>query len=448
MLTVNTRKTLISGNTKESKQSMKELLINANALEGKLIIPGDKSISHRAIMFAAIAKGTSKITGFLYAEDCISTMNIFRDLGVQIDEMPDGSVIVHGKGIEGLQAPSNALDAGNSGTTMRLLAGLFSGFPFKTKMIGDESLSKRPMNRVMLPLRQMGASISGSEGSEFAPLYIQPVDHLNAIEYDMPVASAQVKSSILLAGLTAEGTTIIHEKERARDHTEKMLKQFGVDIRVDDKDIYLAGGQELVASDVNVPADISSAAFFIVAALLVKGSKLMMPNVGLNPTRAGIIQVLKDMGGQIEADYTDTGLSADLTVHASDLKGIDFGGEIIPTLIDEIPIIALAATQAEGKTVIRNAEELKVKETDRIKVTADELNKMGANIEETEDGMVITGPTPLHGADVDSHGDHRIGMMLQIAALLVEDGHVSLKNPEAINISYPSFFNDLAELTK
>ncbi|MFE0441829.1 3-phosphoshikimate 1-carboxyvinyltransferase [Aerococcus sp. NPDC058936] len=427
---------------------MKELMIDANPLEGTITIPGDKSISHRAIMFASIAKGTTKIEGFLYAEDCISTMNIFRDLGVQIDEEADGSVIVHGKGIEGLTAPDHALDAGNSGTTMRLLAGLFSGFPFKIKMIGDESLSKRPMNRVMLPLRQMGASISGSEGSEFAPLYIQPVDHLNAIEYDMPVASAQVKSSILLAGLTAKGTTIIHEKERSRDHTENMLKNFGVELKVDDKDIYLEGGQSLTATDITVPADISSAAFFIVAALLVKGSKLHMPNVGLNPTRAGIIEVLQNMGANIETSLHEGGLSGDLTVSASDLKATEFGGDIIPALIDEIPIIALAATQAEGRTVIRNAEELKVKETDRIQVTAQELNKMGANIEETEDGMIITGPTPLHAADVDSYGDHRIGMMLQVAALLVKEGTVNLARPEAVNISFPSFFDDLAALSK
>ncbi|RPA61282.1 3-phosphoshikimate 1-carboxyvinyltransferase [Aerococcus agrisoli] len=425
---------------------MKELLTNANRIQGEIVIPGDKSISHRSIMFAAIAHGTSKITGFLHAEDCISTMNIFRALGVQIDELEDGSVIVHGKGIEGLQAPSEALDAGNSGTTMRLLAGLFSGFPFKLKMIGDASLSKRPMNRVMIPLRQMGASISGSEGSEFAPLYIQPVDHLNAIEYDMPVASAQVKSSILLAGLTAKGTTIIHEKEKSRDHTERMLRQFGVNIEVDDKDISLEGGQTLTASDVKVPADISSAAFFIVAALLVKDSQLRMPNVGLNPTRAGIIEVLKNMGAFIETEYNETGLSADLTVQSSDLKGTEFGGDIIPTLIDEIPIIALAATQAEGTTIIRDAQELKVKETDRIQVTAQELNKMGANIIETEDGMIITGPTPLHAADVDSHGDHRIGMMLQIAALLVEEGTVNLADAEAVNISFPSFFDDLASI--
>lgn len=426
---------------------MKELMIDANALEGTITIPGDKSISHRAIMFASIAKGTTKIEGFLQAEDCISTMNIFRDLGVQIDEEADGSVIVHGKGIEGLTAPDHALDAGNSGTTMRLLAGLFSGFPFKIKMIGDESLSKRPMNRVMLPLRQMGASISGSEGSEFAPLYIQPVDHLNAIEYDMPVASAQVKSSILLAGLTAKGTTIIHEKERSRDHTENMLKKFGVKLKVDDKDIYLEGGQSLTATDIKVPADISSAAFFIVAALLVKGSKLHMPNVGLNPTRAGIIEVLNNMGANIETCLHEGGLSGDLTVSASDLKATEFGGDIIPALIDEIPIIALAATQAEGRTVIRNAEELKVKETDRIQVTAQELNKMGANIEETEDGMIITGPTPLHAADVDSYGDHRIGMMLQVAALLVKEGTVNLARSEAVNISFPSFFDDLAALS-
>lgn len=427
---------------------MKKLMIDANALEGTITIPGDKSISHRAIMFAAIAKGTTKIEDFLYAEDCISTMNIFRDLGVQIDEEPDGSVIVHGKGIDGLTAPQKALDAGNSGTTMRLLAGLFTGFPFKTKIIGDDSLSKRPMNRVMLPLRQMGASISGSDGSEFAPLYIQPVDHLNAIEYDMPVASAQVKSSILLAGLSAEGTTVIHEKERSRDHTEKMLKNFGVDLRVEDRDIYLKGGQTLTASDITIPADISSAAFFIVAALLVKGSKLNMPNVGLNPTRAGIIEVLKDMGANIEINLHEGGLSGDLTVHWSNLKATEFGGDIIPTLIDEIPIIALAATQAEGKTIIRNAEELKVKETDRIKATTQELNKMGANIEETEDGMIITGPTPLHAAEVDSYGDHRIGMMLQVAALLVKEGTVQLAHPEAVNISFPSFFDDLAALSK
>lgn len=421
-----------------------KLLKNKSGLSGTLTVPADKSISHRSIMFGAISHGKTTVHNFLRAEDCLSTVAVFKALGVTIDD--DGEVIsIEGKGFKHLQAPQQILDAGNSGTTMRLVLGILAGQTFHSKIAGDASLNRRPMERVMGPLRMMGGNLQGEQGSEFPPIEIEG-GPLSAITYEMPIASAQVKSAILFAALQAEGLTTIIEKEKSRNHTEEMIKQFGGDISVKDKTITVSGGQQLVGQKVTVPGDISSAAFYLVAATLLADSDLQLKHVGINPTRTGILDVLQEMGADIQEGLVDSqNQAADLQIKAAPLKAVEIKGEIIPRLIDELPVIALAATQAEGTTVIRDAEELKVKETNRIDATAQELNKLGANIETTEDGLIIHGPTPLHGGTVDSHGDHRIGMMLQIAALLTEDT-VELNNPEAINISYPNFFNDLASL--
>ncbi|MDT2523441.1 3-phosphoshikimate 1-carboxyvinyltransferase [Enterococcus raffinosus] len=421
-----------------------KLLKNKSGLSGTLTVPADKSISHRSIMFGAISHGKTTVHNFLRAEDCLSTVAVFKALGVTIDD--DGEVIsIEGNGFKHLQAPQQILDAGNSGTTMRLVLGILAGQTFHSKIAGDASLNRRPMERVMGPLRMMGGNLQGEQGSEFPPIEIEG-GPLSAITYEMPIASAQVKSAILFAALQAEGLTTIIEKEKSRNHTEEMIKQFGGNISVEDKTITVLGGQQLVGQEVTVPGDISSAAFYLVAATLLADSDLQLKHVGINPTRTGILDVLQEMGADIQEGLVDSqNQAADLQIKAAPLKAVEIKGEIIPRLIDELPVIALAATQAEGTTVIRDAEELKVKETNRIDATAQELNKLGANIETTEDGLIIHGPTPLHGGTVDSHGDHRIGMMLQIAALLTEDT-VELNNPEAINISYPNFFNDLASL--
>ncbi|APZ48521.1 3-phosphoshikimate 1-carboxyvinyltransferase [Jeotgalibaca sp. PTS2502] len=425
---------------------MRPLIHHAKQLKGTLTIPGDKSISHRSIMLGAIAEGKTRITGFLRAEDCLSTIQVMRQLGATIHD--DGEkIVVEGKGMNGLTAPSELLDVGNSGTTIRLLAGLLAGQPFKSVLAGDQYLNKRPMQRVITPLSQMGAKLHGHEGTELPPLTIEPVDHLQAIRYEMPVASAQVKSAIILAGLQAEGETVVIEKERSRNHTEEMLQQFGGQIDVNGKEIRLKGGQTLKGQTIEVPGDISSAAFFLVAGLIVPNSDLLLKNVGINETRSGIIDVIKNMGGNITISMRPNGISADIRVQTSQLKATTIKGEMIPRLIDEIPIIALLATQAEGDTVIEDAEELKVKETDRIHAVASQLNKMNAHINETEDGMIIHGGSSLQGAEVDSFGDHRIGMMLQVAALLTQS-EVHMKDADCVNISYPTFFDEIARLVQ
>ncbi|GCF93709.1 3-phosphoshikimate 1-carboxyvinyltransferase [Enterococcus florum] len=422
------------------------LLSKSKGLQGELTVPADKSISHRSIMFGAISHGTTTVYNFLKAEDCLSTIEVFKKLGVKIEEQ-DGVFHIEGKGFEGLQAPKEVLDVGNSGTTIRLVSGILAGRPFKTVLSGDASLNKRPMNRVMLPLIEMGAKASGHEGTEYPPITIEGGE-LSAISYQMPVASAQVKSALLFAALQADGESTILEKEHSRNHTEEMIRQFGGVISVEGKKITLKGNQQLTAQKVHVPGDISSAAFFLVAASLVPNSSVLLKHVGINPTRTGILEVLKAMGAKIElVDQDQTNQAADLKIDSAFLTSCEIGGEIIPRLIDELPILALAATQAQGTTVINDAEELKVKETNRIDATAKELNKMGAHIIPTEDGMIIHGPTPLHGAEVNSHGDHRIGMMLQVAALLTEEP-VTLARPEAVNISYPAFFEDIKQLSK
>ena len=423
-----------------------KLLTAKNGINGELVIPADKSISHRSIMFGAISKGTTIVNNFLKAEDCLSTIAVFKQLGVRITEKNE-QIMIEGKGFEGLTAPSSRLDAGNSGTTMRLVLGILAGCPFTSEIAGDASLNRRPMERVMKPLREMGADLQGTAEAEFPPLKVTG-NTLHGIEYHMPIASAQVKSAILFAALQAEGTTKIIEKEQSRNHTEEMIKQFGGKIQVEGKEIIVAGPQQLIGQEVTVPGDISSAAFYLVAASILANSEVLLKQVGINPTRTGILDVLTQMGANIEERQLDEqNQAADLIVRSAQLHACEIQGEIIPRLIDELPIIALAATQATGTTIICDAQELKVKETNRIDATAEELTKMGANIEPTEDGLIIHGPTPLHGATVDSHGDHRIGMMLQIAALLTPEP-VELLNPEAVNISYPEFFTDLAKLVQ
>lgn len=423
-----------------------KLLTAKNGINGELVIPADKSISHRSIMFGAISKGTTIVNNFLKAEDCLSTIAVFKQLGVRITEKNE-QIMIEGKGFEGLTAPSSRLDAGNSGTTMRLVLGILAGCPFTSEIAGDASLNRRPMERVRKPLREMGADLQGTAEAEFPPLKVTG-NTLRGIEYHMPIASAQVKSAILFAALQAEGTTKIIEKEQSRNHTEEMIKQFGGKIQVEGKEIIVTGPQQLIGQEVTVPGDISSASFYLVAASILANSEVLLKQVGINPTRTGILDVLMQMGANIEERQLDEqNQAADLIVRSAQLHACEIQGEIIPRLIDELPIIALAATQATGTTIIRDAQELKVKETNRIDATAEELTKMGANIEPTEDGLIIHGPTTLHGATVDSHGDHRIGMMLQIAALLTAEP-VELLNPEAVNISYPEFFTDLAKLVQ
>ncbi|WP_377520886.1 3-phosphoshikimate 1-carboxyvinyltransferase [Priestia megaterium] len=428
--------------------SGKQLKTNLSSLQGEISIPGDKSISHRAVMFGAMAEGKTTINHFLAGEDCLSTISCFEKMGVSI-KREDEYVEVEGKGIEGLSEPASILDVGNSGTTTRLMLGILAGMPFHTSLIGDESIAKRPMSRVTVPLRSMGAKIDGREHGQYTPLSTRG-GALKAIHYHSPVASAQVKSAILLAGLHAEGTTKVTEPFTSRDHTERMLRAFGVDVEVDGTTVSIEGGQSLRGTDVYVPGDISSAAFFLVAGAIVPNSRIVLKNVGLNPTRTGIIDVLQQMGARltISNERIQNGESiGDLTIETSQLKGIEIGGDVIPRLIDEIPVIALLATQANGKTVIKDAEELKVKETNRIDTVATELSKLGASVTPTADGLIIEGKAALKSAEVDSYGDHRIGMMLAVAAAIAT-GEVTLMRSEAIHVSYPTFFEDLDKLSE
>lgn len=415
-------------------------------LSGMLQVPGDKSISHRAVMLGSIAKGKTTIVGFLDGEDCLSTIEMFKQLGVTITR--NGTdVVVESPGINNWQTPAKALDAGNSGTTARLMFGILAGSSVTSTMSGDQHLSKRPMKRVTDPLELMGANITSEGQADYLPLTITGTT-LQAIDYLMPVASAQVKSAVLLAGLQAQGTTSVTEIAVSRDHTERMLVQFGAQLEQQDKVIKIEGGQQLTGTDVVVPGDISSAAFFMVAAALVENSDVSFLKVGLNPTRTGILDVLESMGVEIELS-DEQGFSGErygtVRIQHSKLHGTEIGGDLIPRLIDELPVLALLATQAQGTTVIKDAEELRVKETDRIEAVATELRKLGANIETTPDGMIITGPTPLTGATLQSYGDHRLGMMAAIAGLITSSA-VQIDNPSCIAISYPRFFEDLSKL--
>ena len=427
-------------------RSCMKLKTNIDHLNGSIRVPGDKSISHRSIIFGSLAEGETKVYDILRGEDVLSTMQVFRDLGVEIEDK-DGAVTIQGVGLDGLKAPQKALDMGNSGTSIRLISGVLAGTNFEVEMFGDDSLSKRPMDRVTLPLKKMGVSISGQTERDLPPLHLKGTKNLKPIHYELPIASAQVKSALIFAALQAHGQSIIIEKECTRNHTEDMLRQFGGDLSVDGKKITVQGPQELSGQTVVVPGDISSAAFWLVAGLIVPNSRVVLKNVGINETRTGIIDVIRAMGGKLEiTDMDPIAKSATLTVETSELNRIEIGGALIPRLIDELPIIALLATQAQGQTVIKDAEELKVKETDRIQVVADALNSMGATITPTADGMIIKGKSVLHGARVNTFGDHRVGMMTAIAALLVADGEVELDRAEAINTSYPSFFDDLETL--
>ncbi len=400
----------------------------------------DKSISHRAVMFSAIADGVSEISNFLNGEDCIATINCFRKLGIKI-EINKSNIKVFGKGLFGLNEPDSALDVQNSGTTIRLLSGLLAAQPFSSCLTGDESIKKRPMDRVINPLRMMNAKIHGENDQNFAPIYIEE-SKLKGIEYIQKVASAQVKSAIILASLYAERGTKIHEPIKSRDHTELMLNYLGADIVSSNGYIYSKPIKHLSPKKITVPNDISSAAFFIVAALVAENSEIKLTNVGINPTRTGILDALIEMGGNIKITnkkIVSGEMVGDIIAKSSKLKCINIGGEIIPRMIDEIPIFALAAIYADGETIIRNAEELKVKESNRIKTVAEEFNKLGANIEEKDDGMIIKGRTPLIGGEAMTYGDHRLAMSFAIAGFLSKNG-VLVKNSESASVSFPNFF--------
>ena len=410
-------------------------------IKGRLRVPGDKSISHRAVMFGSLAKGTTNIKGFLTGADCISTISIFKKMGIDI-ELDNTFVKVHGKGLYGLTCPHEILDCGNSGTTTRLVSGILSAQNFTSVLTGDKSIQKRPMNRIITPLSMMGADIKSNDG--FAPLTITG-SKLHGIEYNSPVASAQVKSAILLAGLYASSPTTVTEPAKSRDHTELMLKKFGANLTSTKTSVTINPCSELFANDIDVPSDISSAAFFMAAAILVPGSELILENVGINPTRDGIIRVLKDMGANIEIINRKDSFEpvADIKVAYSKLHATCIGGDIIPTLIDELPLLAALASLAEGTTVIKDAGELKVKESNRIRVMCEELSKLGVDVVETEDGMEIKGADKLKGnVTISTHDDHRIAMTFAVLNL-VSDGEIKLDNKNCVEISYPEFFNDL-----
>ena len=414
-------------------------------LSGNLAVPGDKSISHRAVMLGSIAEGKTSITGFLDGDDCLRTIGMFKQVGVTIERIGT-TVSIDSPGIAKWQTPTAELYAGNSGTTARLMLGILAGSNITAVMEGDESLSNRPMDRVTVPLRAMNAAITSENKVDLLPLKITGGEtKLAAIDYENQVASAQVKSAILFGGLHAEGKTIVREKTVSRDHTEQMLTHFGAKIHTEDGNVSITGGTKLHGTTVDVPGDISSAAFFMVAVGMTKGSCVTFTNVGLNPTRSGIIDVLLSMGVKIEVldETAENGeRSGTLKVSYDKIEPTEIGGELIPRLIDELPVIALLATQAQGTTIIKDAAELRVKETDRIAAVTNELNKIGANIEATPDGMIIHGPTSLTGGKMDSYGDHRLGMMAGIASL-VTSGPVEIKDPACIDISYPAFFEDL-----
>ncbi|MGC8257485.1 3-phosphoshikimate 1-carboxyvinyltransferase [Leuconostoc mesenteroides subsp. jonggajibkimchii] len=422
-----------------------------NGLHGEITVPGDKSISHRALMFGAIAEGKTVIDNFLMSDDVMHTMGVFRALGVEIDHTESQAKVI-GKGLTNFKAPSAGLDMGNSGTSTRLLMGLLSKQPFDLNIFGDSSLSKRPLRRVADPLSMMNAQFELSN-DEFLPAVIKANTELNGITYHMPVASAQVKSAILLAGIQAEGETTIIEDLPSRDHTERMLRQFGGQIETDNGVITVKKQSKLSGQHVLVPSDISSAAFFMVAGLITPNSEITIKKVGVNPTRDGVIKLLERMGAEITQKpiASDGEPLADITVKAQTLHGIAITAEDIPGAVDELPILALAATQAVGDTIISGAEELRVKETDRISTVISELTKLGADIDEKPDGMVIHGGTLLHTSNgstlLDSHGDHRIGMMNVIASLITE-GDVVLTGEEAMSVSYPGFVEDVSSIKR
>lgn len=421
-------------------------LTKAARLRGELTVPGDKSVSHRCVMFGSIASGTTEITGFLQGADCLSTIGCFSAMGVEI-ENDGGRVIVHGRGLRGLRQPDRVLDCGNSGTTTRLISGILSGQNFCVTLTGDASIQKRPMKRIITPLRMMGADIVSINDNDCAPLRIQGKP-LQGIHYQSPVASAQVKSALLLAGLYAEGETQVTEPALSRNHTELMLRYFGAEVDSRDATASIRPADELYGRKIHVPGDISSAAYFIAAGLLVPDAQLLIRNVGINPTRDGILRVCRMMGADLtllNESHDSAEPVADLLVRSSSLKGCTIEGALIPTLIDELPVIAVMACFARGETLIRDAAELKVKESNRIRVMTENLTAMGADVTETDDGMIIRGGRPLHGASVPCHMDHRIAMSFAVAALAAE-GETVIQDSECVNISYPGFFEELEKI--
>lgn len=425
-----------------------ELVIEKiNQLKGNISVPGDKSISHRSLILGSIGQGETRVYNLLNSLDCLRTLECMQALGVKIELDEDNSVNIKGKGLYGLQEANAILDVGNSGTTIRLLTGLLSGQNFYSVLNGDNSIRKRPMKRVVQPLRLMGADIWGREDGHFAPLSIKG-SKLNSFQYTLPVASAQVKSALLLAGLYATGKTVISEPLSTRDHTERMLEIMQGDIKISPPEVKIKGGIELRSTDIFIPGDISSAAYFIAAASILRNSQIIIKQVGVNPTRIGIIEILKKMGTKIDIlnyQIKSNEPRADLKIGYSALKGIEIKEEMVPLLIDELPLIAVVATQAQGKTLVSGARELRVKESDRIKAIVSELKKMGADIEEEEDGFTINGPTKLQGAVCESYNDHRIAMSLAVAALLAE-GKTVIRNSECIDISFPGFEKTLQNL--
>lgn len=431
---------------------MKKIVINPiSSIEGSLELPGDKSISHRAVMLGSLAYGTTQIEHFLMSADCISTINIFKSMGVRIRQSGD-KVVISGRGLNSLKPSKKYLDAGNSGTTSRILLGLLAGQPFTSRLTGDKYLRRRPMKRVVGPLTQMGARITGPDDANHLPLKLE-TRKLSGITYRLPVASAQVKSAILMAGLFADGKTIVIEPTPTRDHTERMFSSFFIPFSRKGNEISLKGPvAPFKARKIKIPGDISSAAFFIVAGLIVPDSKILLKNVGINPTRTGILDVLKKMGGKISIRPKKTGTGeepiADILVESSSLKSILVNDEkIIPRMIDEFPIFAVAATQAHGTTIVKNAQDLRVKESDRILMMAVTLKKMGADIQPMEDGWIIQGPTPLKGHQLSSGGDHRIAMSLAVAALIAQ-GPTTILDTENINTSFPGFEKILRRVTQ
>lgn len=422
------------------------IFTKVNSLKGEVSIPGDKSISHRAVMFGSLAEGTTEVTNFLQGADCLSTISCFRKLGIEIENTSQ-RILIHGKGLHGLTEPSDTLDTGNSGTTTRLISGILAGQRFTTILNGDASIQTRPMKRIITPLSMMGADITSLKGNDCAPLRICG-GQLHGITYKSPVASAQVKSCVLLAGLYADAPTSVTEPILSRNHTELMLAGFGAHVASSGTTATIEPEPDLNGMKIEVPGDISSAAYFLAAGLMIPNSEILIKNVGINPTRDGILRVAKEMGGDITIlnEKTSGGEpTCDLLVRSSSLKGVTIGGEIIPTLIDEIPMIAVMACFAEGITTIKDAQELKVKESNRIDTVVTNLKAMGAHIEATDDGMIIEGGYPLHGAVIDSHLDHRIAMSFAIGALGA-DGETRIEGAECVKISYPEFYQTLEKL--
>lgn len=416
-------------------------------LRGEITVPGDKSISHRAVMFGALAKGTTSITNFLKGADCLSTISCFEKMGIEIEQLPS-EILIHGKGLHGLNAPETILDAGNSGTTTRLLSGILAGQAFCTTLTGDASIQKRPMTRIITPLSQMGGKIESLSDNGCAPLKI--TGHpLKPIHYLSPVSSAQVKSCVLLAGMYADGITKVTEPYLSRNHSELMLRSFGADVISEGTTAAITGNPVLEGQNVIVPGDISSAAYFIAAGLLIPGSEILIKDVGINPTRDGILKVCADMGADIQLlnkrEYGKEPV-ADILVKHSELKATVIEGALIPTLIDELPMLAVMAAFAQGTTVIRDAQELKVKESNRLDIIVQHLSAMGADIIPTEDGMEIHGGKPLKGAVLDSYMDHRIAMSFAVAGMAA-DGETEILNASCVDISYPEFYRDMTAIS-